>query len=56
MKIKFILILVFITSCTSYDEMLNALETKQGIEKLKRDMDYIKVSFSDVNRRSLSFF
>ena len=32
-----------IVSCTSYDEMLEALEKKQGIGKLKKGMDYIKV-------------
>mgnify|MGYP006219043949 CR=1 FL=1 len=32
-----------IVSCTSYDEMLDALESKQGINKLKKGMDYTKV-------------
>jgi len=32
-----------IVSCTSYDEMLDALESKQGINKLKKGMDCTKV-------------
>ena len=32
-----------IVSCTSYDEMLDALASKQGINKLKKGMDYTKV-------------
>ena len=47
MKFYFILISIvsiFSISCTSYDEMLTALESKQGIDKLKKGMDYSKVT------------
>jgi len=44
---KDIFVILFLTSiivsCTSYDEMLEALEKKQGIDKLKKGMDYFKV-------------
>ena len=38
----FIILNIFL-SCTSYDEMLDALETKQAIEKLKKGMSDIEV-------------
>ena len=47
MKFYFILlsiVSIFSVSCTSYDEMLKALESKQGIDKLKKGMDYTKVT------------
>ena len=45
MKETFIFLFIFsiIISCTSYDEMLDALERKHGIDNLKKGMDYIKV-------------
>jgi len=41
--ITFIVINIF-SSCTSYDDMLDALEAKQAIEKLKIGMNYSEVN------------
>jgi hypothetical protein len=38
-----LIVLNIFLSCTSYDEMLDALETKQAIEKLKIGMSILEV-------------
>lgn len=50
-----LLIIGIFSSCTNYDEMLMALEHKQGIEKLKKGMDYAKVEESAGNPYKKSF-
>ena len=43
-KNKIILFLMILSiCCTSYDEMLEALEKKQGIDKLKKGMNFTTV-------------
>ena len=46
MKLIYIIffILNIFSSCTSYDDMLDALEAKQAIEKLKIGMNYSEVN------------
>ena len=45
MKFPFIFIMLIsvFSSCTSYEDMLNALETKQSLDKLKKGMKVSKV-------------
>ena len=45
MKIFFCVFIILLTSysCTNYEDMLNALENKQRLEKLERGLSYDKV-------------